>query len=232
MQGQQSGPGRHYLAERMAELSRSTSVPRSTRDVLTVVTDAAVELIGAVDAAGILLIGRGGRFESLAGTSEISQKIDALQERLGEGPCIQAALHSTLLRSDDFRTESRWPRYAAGAVELGVLSGMSFKLYAADRTAGALNLFSFRPNVWRAEAETIGTVLAAHAASALLASREGEQLHAALLSRDRIGQAKGIIMERFGVDEVRAFGMLQRLSQESNTRLVDIAARVIDTRNT
>jgi hypothetical protein len=103
---------------------------------------------------------------------------------------------------------------------------------AADRTAGALNLFSFRPNVWRAEAETIGTVLAAHAASALLASREGEQLHAALLSRDRIGQAKGIIMERFGVDEVRAFGMLQRLSQESNTRLADIAARVIDTRNT
>jgi AmiR/NasT family two-component response regulator len=50
------------------------------------------------------------------------------------------------------------------------------------------------------------------------------------LSRDRIGQAKGIIMERFGIDDVAAFGMLRRLSQESNTALVDIAQRVIDTR--
>ena len=59
---------------------------------------------------------------------------------------------------------------------------------------------------------------------------EGEQLQSALSTRDRIGQAKGIIMERYGVDDVRAFEMLRRLSQDGNTRLVDIAQRVIDTR--
>ena len=134
------------------------------------------------------------------------------------------------MRTEDFRTEKRWPQYSAAAVELGVLSGLSFKLYTGDRTAGALNLFAFKPNAFDAEAETIGAVLAAHAAAAILASRQSEQLESALSTRDRIGQAKGIIMERYGVDDVRAFEMLRRLSQDSNTRLADVAQRVIDTR--
>ena len=74
-------------------------------------------------------------------------------------------------------------------------------------------------------------MLAAHAAAAILASRQGEQLQSALTTRDRIGQAKGIIMERYGIDDVQAFEMLRRLSQDSNTRLVDIAQQVIDTRS-
>jgi AmiR/NasT family two-component response regulator len=73
-------------------------------------------------------------------------------------------------------------------------------------------------------------VLAAHAAAAILASRQGDQLQSALSTRDRIGQAKGIIMERFGIDDVRAFAMLRQLSQDGNTKLSEIAQRVIDTR--
>ena len=79
-------------------------------------------------------------------------------------------------------------------MEHGVLSSLSFKLYTAERTAGALNLFSFQPGVWDTEAETIGTVFAAHAASAIMAGRHGQQMQSALSTRDRIGQAKGIIM--------------------------------------
>ncbi|GAA1681080.1 hypothetical protein MMUR_06400 [Mycolicibacterium murale] len=73
-------------------------------------------------------------------------------------------------------------------------------------------------------------VLAAHAAAALLASQHHRQLQTALSSRDRIGQAKGIIMERFKVDDLKAFDMLRQLSQESNVRLIDIAAEVIASR--
>ena len=135
------------------------------------------------------------------------------------------------VRSDDLRREPRWPRYAPAAVKLGVLSGLSFKLYTADRTAGALNLFGFQPGVWDTDAETTGAVLAAHAAAAILASRQGEQLQTALSTRDRIGQAKGIIMERYGVDDVRAFDMLRAISQESQIKLADVAQRVIDTRD-
>ena len=74
-------------------------------------------------------------------------------------------------------------------------------------------------------------MLAAHAAAAILAARHGEQLQSAVSTRDRIGQAKGIIMERFGVDDVRAFELLRMLSQESQVKLIDIAQRVIDSRD-
>jgi AmiR/NasT family two-component response regulator len=63
-----------------------------------------------------------------------------------------------------------------------------------------------------------------------MANRHGEQLRSAVASRDRIGQAKGIIMERYDLDDVGAFDMMRRLSQETNTTLVEIARRVIGTR--
>jgi GAF domain-containing protein len=220
------------LAMRMAELARAVAVPRSLDDILSDVTNAARELIDGVDAAGILLIAKNRSFESVAVTSEIPHQLDELQMKYDEGPCMEAALSDVVVRTDNFHEETRWPRYTAAARELGVFAGLSFKLYTAERTAGALNLFSFAPRVWDAEAETIGTVLAAHAAAAILASRQGQQLESALSTRDRIGQAKGIIMERYGVDDVQAFAMLRKLSQDTNTRLVDIAAQVIDTRGT
>jgi len=89
-----------------------------------------------------------------------------------------------------------------GVVDIGVFSGLSFKLYTSDRSAGALNLFGLRPTVWTEESQT----------------------------RDRIGQARGIIMEWFGVHDRRAFDMLRQLSQEANIKLVDVAQQVIDTR--
>jgi GAF domain-containing protein len=214
----------------MAELARASAAPRSVDEVLADVTATAMEIIPGTDSAGVLLVGKGGKFESLAGTSDLPNRLDELQMTFNEGPCVEAALDEVIVRTDDFRVEERWPKYSAAAVEIGVLSGLSIKLYTADRTAGALNLFAFKPNAFDAEDETTGVVLAAHAAAAILASRHGEQLVSALSTRDRIGQAKGIIMERFGIDDVQAFEMLRRLSQDSNTRLIDVAQRVIDTR--
>jgi len=214
----------------MAELARAIAAPRGTTEVLDEVTAAAIELIPGVDIAGVLLLGPNKTFESLATTAELVHQLDVLQMRFQEGPCVEAALSETIVRTDDFTAEARWPQYSAAAVEHGVRAALSFKLYTADRTAGALNLFSFRPTNWDAESETVGAVLAAHAAAAILASRQSEQLQSALATRDRIGQAKGIIMERHGVDDVRAFAMLRQLSQEHNVRLVDVAQRVIDTR--
>lgn len=219
----------HDLALRMAELAQVISL-RRVDDVLVDVTAAAKELIAGVDIAGVLLVGKGGTHQTLAPTSDVMFKLDELQMTTGEGPCLQAALDEIVIRTDDFRDEPRFPNYAPKVVELGLLSALSLKLYTADRTAGALNLFGYEPRPWNSEAETIGMVLAAHAASAILASRESEQLQSALSTRDRIGQAKGIIMERYGIDEVQAFEMLRRLSQDGNTRLIDIAQRVIDTR--
>ncbi|WP_179476197.1 ANTAR domain-containing protein [Mycolicibacterium vinylchloridicum] len=220
----------HDLAQRMAELARATAPPRDVDEVLTDVTAAATAMIPGTDTCGVLLIGKGGKFESLFGTSDLIYELDALQEQCGEGPCIEAALNELIVRTDDFTTERRWPKYSQAVAELGVRSGLSFKLYTSASTAGALNLFGREPHAFDMQSEAIGSVLAAHAASAIIASRHGEQLESALTSRDTIGQAKGVIMERFNVDAMRAFEMLRELSQTTNTRLTDIATRVIETR--
>ena len=214
----------------MAELARAVAVPRSAEEIFSEVTAAAVELIPGVDTAGILLIKKGGKFESHAGTDDLPHELDELQHTLQEGPCLTAALDDLVVRTDDFRVESRWPAYTAAVRKLGVLSGLSFRLYTQDRTAGALNLFGFQPTEWDEEKQTIGSVLAAQAAAAIMAYSQSENLRSAVASRDRIGQAKGILMERFHVDDVQAFAMLRRVSQESNTSLLSIAQRVIDTR--
>lgn len=214
----------------MGDLARSFAGPLAVEDVLSNVTAAAVETIPGADTAGVLLVAKGGKFESLVGTSDLIYRLDALQEKYGSGPCVDAAIDELIVRTDDFETEQRWPDYSKAVRETGVRSGLSFKLYTGDRTAGALNLFSMRPHAFDGESEAIGSVLAAHAAAAILASRHGEQLQSALTTRDTIGQAKGIIMERYKVDAVRAFEMLRELSQSMNVRLAAVAQRVIDTR--
>jgi GAF domain-containing protein len=219
----------HDLAVRMAELARTVALPRTLEDILQEVTTAAVELIPNVSTAGILLVTKGG-YESHAATDEIPHQLDDLQHTLQEGPCMDAAVDDAVVRIDDFRSEKRWPAYSAAVVKIGILSGLSFKLYTANQTAGALNLFGIEPTVWDTDAQVTGAVLAAHAAAAIMAGRHSEQMHSALATRDRIGQAKGIIMERFSIDDVQGFALLRRLSQESNTRLVEIAQRVIDSR--
>ncbi len=214
----------------MADLSRSVAAPRDIEHVLDGVTSAAVDLLEAADTAGVLLVAKGGKFESLSGTSELIYELDRLQQKHGTGPCIDAAVNELVVRTDDFKTEKRWGAYSQAVYELGVRSSLSFKLYTGDRTAGALNVFSREPDGFDADSEVIGSVLAAHAAAAILASRESEQLKSALLSRDLIGQAKGMLMERYQVDAVGAFEMLRKLSQQMNVPLTEVAQRVVDTR--
>jgi GAF domain-containing protein len=214
----------------MAELARQVAVPLNLPDVLAGVSKTVIDVIPGADLAGFLLISKGGRYETHAPTSDLMYEVDRLQIENQEGPCVEAALDELIVRTDDFQREQRWPHYSAEVLKLGLRSALSFKLYTTQRNAGALNIFGFEPNAFGSEDEGVGFVLAAHAAAAILASRQGEQLQSALSSRDLIGQAKGIIMERFDVDAVRAFEMMRELSQTENIKLVEVAKRVIDTR--
>jgi GAF domain-containing protein len=214
----------------MAELARQLAMPLSLPDVLAGVTKSVVEIIPGADVSGFLLFTKGEKYETHAATDDLMFEIDRLQVKHGEGPCIEAAIDELIVRTDDFQREQRWPHYSADVLKLGLRSALSFKLYTTNRNAGALNIFGFEPNAFDAEDEAVGSVLAAHAAAAILASRQGDQLQSALTNRDLIGQAKGIIMERYNVDAIRAFDMLRELSQSSNEKLVDVASQVINTR--
>jgi ANTAR domain/GAF domain len=194
---------------------------------LSELTEAAVQLVDGVDCAGVLLI-KDGEFISVAGTSAVASTLDQAQRDTGEGPCVDAAERDVIVRCNDLRADSRWPRFSEIAISTGVLSVMSFRLYTQGVDSGALNLFGFGTGSFTAEPEALGAMLATHAAVSLAASNRQLQFESALASRDLIGQAKGIIMERFNVDAVRAFDLLRRISQESNTSVKEIAARLTE----
>ena len=118
-------------------------------------------------------------------------------------------------------------RFAAAAADIGIRSMACFFLYIDGDDFGALNLHSTRPHAFPTEARQLGELFAAHAATAFGAIREKQQLRAALSSRDIIGQAKGMIMERYKLDATEAFALLARLSQDTNTKLVDVAAQIV-----
>jgi transcriptional regulator with GAF, ATPase, and Fis domain len=213
----------------MVELTRNFATGTDLEQTLGSVTAAAVELVEGVDYADVLLIGDG-RFRSVQPTSEVATRLDDVQEELRQGPCLQAALSEPLIRCDDLREDPRWPQFAAQAVAAGVHSMLSFQLYTHESGAGALNLFGRVAASFDGESETIGAMLATHAAIALIAADKQHQFESALASRDLIGQAKGIIMERFNVDALRAFELISRLSQNSNTQVRTIAEQIVQSR--
>jgi transcriptional regulator with GAF, ATPase, and Fis domain len=212
----------------MSELTQDLRTADELQRILEDVTSAAVALVGGVDWADILVID-GERFRSTAPTDPVASRIDEAQQRFREGPCLQAAVSEEVIRCDDLRTDDRWPNFAAAAVELGVHSMLSFQLYTHRQGAGALNLLGSAVGAQTAEGEALGASLAAHAAVAITTLTRHKQFQSALASRDTIGQAKGIIMERFQVDAIRAFELLKRLSQDSNTPIRDIADRLTTT---
>src|SRR6185437_12839887 len=133
------------------------------------------------------------------------------------------------MRIADLAADQRWPRYRRHALQqTPIRSILSFELYVDGSSMSALNFYAERPQAFNEESVELGTVYATHIALAWSIMRRQDQFRSALASRDIIGQAKGVIMERFNLDAVEAFELLTRVSQQSNTRLVDVAAALID----
>ncbi|OZF57686.1 hypothetical protein CH293_02950 [Rhodococcus sp. 14-2470-1b] len=215
------------LTRAIAEATRAFFTPTSLEDTLRGVTESARSLIPAVDCADILIVRGPKKYQSHAATSELPVRLDAIQERVGEGPCVDAARNEEFVRCNDFRSDPRWPVFGPAAVDAGVLSSMSFRLYTENETIGALNLFALTENAFSDEDEELGTVLAIHAAVALYAANKTEQFKSGLASRDTIGQAKGMLMERYGIDAVQAFDLISRLSQNENIPVAALAAELV-----
>src|SRR5699024_7355657 len=128
-------------------------------------------------------------------------EVDQLQVRYREGPCVTALWDEhTVSVADVAAAAARWPRFAPQAVEAGVGSMLSFQLFTRASTLGALNLYAAAAGSFTAESRTVGELFALQAAAALGEARHVGQLHQALNTRDLIGQAKGVLMERFDLD--------------------------------
>ncbi len=216
---------------KIADLARELHGDDSDEQVAkTIVENALVDIPGVAYAGLTVTIDRKS-IASFGSTHDVADVHDRIQAELGEGPCISAALADRIVRVDDLENEQRWPDYCRRAlVETPIRSVLSFQLFADTTAIGALNLYADEPFAFDLHAEDIGVVFATHAALAWNKVKKDKQFHSALANRDVIGQAKGMLMERFDIDAVAAFDLLKRLSQESNTKLVDIARQVTVTR--
>jgi GAF domain-containing protein len=197
--------------------------------LLLEITTSATDMLLGVDHAGVTLVqGRRRKPQSVAPTGEIPKRVDELQDKHGQGPCLDSIWERHTVRVDDFEHETRWPKFVGDLlVETPVRSSLSIQLFTNEHELGALNLYSEHADAFSHDVEENALVLATHAAIGLAGARRTEQLHSALATRDIIGQAKGIVMERFGVDAVRAFNLLKQLSQDTNTPLNEVARRLV-----
>jgi GAF domain-containing protein len=215
---------------RIAELVQSLH-GRPDADSDTVVAElaehAAVQIPGA-QYAGITVTRNGKHIDTPAATHIYPMLLDKIQQRHQEGPCLTAAWEEKTVHVANLETDDRFPLYRQDALaETPIKSIMAFQLFIAGETMGALNVYSEEPNVFDSESRNIGLVFAAHSSVAWNSARRDEQFKRALSSRDVIGQAKGMIMERYDVDAVQAFELLRKLSQDSNVPLIRVATELV-----
>jgi transcriptional regulator with GAF, ATPase, and Fis domain len=218
--------------KRIAELAREMSehLPEDSAKALDELIHNAVDHIPGASYAGITVVDRHDEeVATPAATHEIPRLLDVLQQKHREGPCFDAATDHDSYYISDLQVEDRWPLFRADALEQSPIRSIaSFQLFTTRNTVGALNLYSEQPEAFDQESRDLGYIFAAHAATVWGALQRGEQFRSALASRDTIGQAKGMIMERYNVNAIQAFELLRTLSQESNVRLYDVARRLVE----
>ncbi|TDD26914.1 ANTAR domain-containing protein [Kribbella turkmenica] len=215
-----------HLVETMRQLSKALT-PRALDETLRNITAAAVELLPPVHYASITVLHDDGRLEAVAPTDDLLLPLDAAQYELQEGPCYQAAASTVHIISPVLASDQRFPKYAAIAGAAGVKAQAGLRLFDAPKANGALNLYSREDGAFE-DFDSLAALFAHQSATAIEYAREIDNLEEALRTRTTIGQAVGIVMERYKLTEQRAFAFLARLSQTSNVKLRRISEEVVE----
>lgn len=215
----------------LAAAARGMQDEDGSRQAMERAVAVATEILPGCDAAGVCVVYRGERVDTHATSTDALRTVDALQHELSEGPCLDALRQNDTVRSDDLSVDERWPRWGPEVADgLGFLSIVSYRLFSTGDTLGALNLYGRTKSAFSPDDVHDGTALAAHVGVALAGAQEVENLEKALAGRTVIGQATGIVMERFDLPADRAFGVLSRLSQHRNVKLRQLAEQIVQTR--
>jgi GAF domain-containing protein len=181
--------------------------------------------------AGVALYTKGGYPEVPVVTDPTVAEIYQFQMDGEAGPLVDCMRTQATVLVPDTKSEQRWPEWAKKVLDLGVRSVLDVPLRTAAGTVGVLGLYSADPDAFGPDAEAIAHILARHASVAVATARREENLNLAVDARKLVGQAMGILMERYGLDGDRAFEVLKRYSQQTNTKLHDVARQLIDTRS-
>ncbi|MGI8888858.1 MAG: GAF and ANTAR domain-containing protein [Nocardioidaceae bacterium] len=217
------------LVELMATVAKALRTAPEDDDTLRRITETAVSTIPGVDYASISITGSDG-IRTLAPTATVVVRADELQYELDEGPCVDAIKFEQTMRSEDVAADDQWPKYGPETAALGIRGQMAVQICDTKDSHAALNLYSRAVGAFD-NSQHIAELFATHAAVAMGFVRSVETLKEALKTRNMVGQAIGVTMQRYGLDEENAFAFLVRVSQQGNLKLRFVAQEIIDQAN-
>jgi hypothetical protein len=195
---------------------------------LTSITSAAVELLPQVEYSSITIVHADGTVETAAPTDEMLIGLDKAQGELREGPCYDAAEEKVHVFCPNIGADERFPRYGPVALSYGIRSQAGLRLFHSSKSQGALNFYSTRVGALNEDLEPLQALFSHHAGMAVGYAREVQNLNEAIRTRTVIGQATGVVMERYGLPEHRAFALLSGLSVERFVKLRVIAQEIVE----
>ena len=211
--------------ERLIDTARRLSERLKPGDLdatLRQITAAAVEVLPNVQFSSISVRHADGSLSTVAPTDERLLRIDGEQYRLQEGPCYQASVEPGAIVSSDLGADERFRKYGPVALSEGIRAQIGVRLFDTPRSNAALNLYSAKVGAFE-DVESLGALFAHQSAQAIAYAQEVGNLSEAVRTRTMIGQAVGMVMERYGLNDERAFAFLQRLSSHRNVKLRQVA---------
>lgn len=211
-----------------AERARSIAKNRSAEATIQQIIELALECVEC-DYASVTVVHADGAVETVASSDQVVDQADALQYELSEGPCLTAAEQGGLWAVAETGTDPRWPRWGPRAAELGLHSILSVHLFTDRTMLGALNLYAKQSHQYSDDDIETAQIVAAHASVGLARTRSEQNLWRAVDARHVVGQAQGILMERWSLGSEQAFAVLKRYSQERNIKIRDVAVHLLTT---
>lgn len=223
------------MAQSLVEIARVLLAPGPVEQILQRIVLLSMAAIDGCDAAGLCAPAGSATEPPLVGDGVLAA-LDQAQHELGEGPCVDVLAGADSAHVPELIDSNRWPQFAARATAAGMRSALAYRLASGTTTLGALQMYAHLPAAFSATDRAQGLLFAAHAGMAL----ENAQAHAkaddrranlqlAMLSREVIGQAQGILMERERITAEQAFQLLRKASQALNRKLSDVAQELVDT---
>jgi len=227
-------------ADELTDLERSFSevavelfASGTVEGTLKRIADLAEQTIDGCAGAGVFVVA-GTAATTVAASNALVEAIDRLQIDAGEGPCIDASTSGTTCYAVDLTVDSPWPTFSPAAVEAGIRCVLAYPLSSERRSA--LNLYAHLPAAFGATGRAQGQLFATLARLALDSAEERAadekrtgNLHEAMGTRELIGQAQGILMERERITAQQAFDVLRRASQHMNVKLREVARTLVET---
>ncbi|GAB2733333.1 ANTAR domain-containing protein [Streptomyces bullii] len=221
-------PGGFELAEALTVAARQLHETPTPHSTLRTAVRLAVHIMPGADHAGVSVIERSNQRRTVAWTDEVVRSAETRHSGREHQPYWERLWTHPVVRIGDSEADDGGQVLSA----LGLRSALSLRLRADRRRLTVLTAYARKPGAFDDNATRIGRLFTAHVSIALDSATEREQLTEAMHTRDLIGQATGILMERLDIDAAGAFESLVKASQRENVKLRDLARRIVDAHNT